>query len=144
MKKYVYQLDGFNEIYKNPKKIELKSKLNEIEKKIEILFYNKNLSMDLCALTLHESIYIIEKENVSLKELEKIVYSLSYYFLKDYIDIKKLVELSKMSEKELENESKKSLELLKSSYKLVENKDLKVDSIFERMKKFVDWKNEKN
>ncbi len=86
---------------------------------------------------------MIEKE-LSKKELNIIVYSLSYFFLKDYIDIKKLVELSKMSEKQLDIESKKSLELLKNSYKLVKNKKLDVDSIFDRMKKFEEYiKNKK-
>jgi hypothetical protein len=128
-------------IYSDKKKEKNLNYLLELEKIIETLFLNKDL-ISFTALSIHKIIdIIIKKQDLTKQELEKLVYSLAYYFLKDYINIKKLIELSKISEKELNKESKESLELLKISYKFVENKDLNVNSIFERMKRFIEWIN---
>jgi hypothetical protein len=134
MNKWQYKLKKFKEIYNNTNKVNLDKKLIEFKKDISLLFYNSKLALDIFGVSVYKIIYIIEKYDISIKELKKLVYSLSYFFLKDYIDIKKLVKLSEISEKQLEKESKNSLELLKISYKSIENKELDINSIFDRMK----------
>jgi uncharacterized protein YdiU (UPF0061 family) len=140
MKKYIHKLEGFNEIYKDPIKIKLLNYLNEIEKKIEKIFYNKDLTIDLCAQSIHKLIYVIEKKNISKEELEKMIYSLTYYFLKEYLNIKELIKISNMSKVELIQESEKTIELLKKYYKLIKNREIDIKEIFIIMKKFVDRK----
>lgn len=141
MKKWQYKMKDFKEIYENPEKIKLNEYEHNFLKKIDNLILNKNLKMSLVGMSIHKAIYIIEKENISLLELEKIIYSLTYYFLKDYIDIKKLYKLSKMNESELKKESEQNLGLLKKDYELIEKKELNVKEIFNDMKRFVEWVN---
>ncbi len=131
----IYVPNELKLIYSDEKKEKNLNYLLKLEKNIENLFFNKDL-ISFTALSIHKIIFIIIKnQNLTKKELEKNVYVLSYFFLKDYIDIKKLVELSKMSEKQLDTESKKSLELLKNSYSSVENKNLDIENVFNVMKK---------
>jgi hypothetical protein len=142
MKKYIYKMKGFNEIYENTEKEKIRKFLSEKEKKIENIFLNKNLKLSLIGMTVHKIVYIIEKENISLIELEQIIYSSAYFFLKEYIDIKKLIILSKMNELELKKNGEKSIELIKKDYKIIEKKELNIEEIFFNIKKFVEW--EKN
>jgi len=141
MKKWERKLPGFIEIYGNSKKENMINYLNEIENKLMKLINNKKIDLDLMAHSVHKLIYVIEKIDLSNSELEKMAYSLAYFFLKDYIKIKELIELSKISELELKKESVKSVELLKKYYILIENQELNTNQIFDTMKRFVEWIN---
>jgi hypothetical protein len=134
MKKFESRMTGFENIYTNNYKKVLEEYLLNIESKIELLFYNQELTTFI-ALTTHRLIYVIEKEDISKKELEKMIYSLAYYFLKDYVNIEELKKLSKMSDIELEKESKKTLTIIKKHYKQIEKKEWDIENVFKVMKK---------
>jgi hypothetical protein len=142
---------GTPKIFNDPEKIKLREHMNIIKKKIENMFYNKDLAWDLTLMATHIS-SVIEFNNVNSKDVETIMYSLAYYFLKDYINLKKLCEISKLSIKQLEEESKKSLELLQKSHekKILNSKEITNKKLtkIEKLKKesiikFIEWNKNK-
>jgi hypothetical protein len=134
-------MKGFKEIYENPEKQEMEDYLCFLEKKVEDLFLNKELTT-FTALSVHRLIYVIEKTDITANELRKNIYYLTYYFLKDYINVKELIKLSGFSENELKDKSQKSLELIKKYYKVIEKKELEITKIFYDIKRFAEWKQE--